>query len=223
MIAVHIVGWLPLIYVAYAYATNRLTINPIQEVEQYLGRWAIYFLAATLTVTPLYTLTGWGEILPRRRALGLYTFLYASLHLLTFIGLDYGFYLSQVFDLILGKVYLLLGTLAFLLLVPLAATSFDYLKRTMGKTWKRLHWLIYPAAVIAILHYAFAQKGNLFTLQGNVLRPFLWGMYILILLVLRLPPIRRWVSATRRKLSAHYSSARRRRDTQAADEMTKLS
>ena len=202
-ITVHIVGWLPLVYIIYAYATNHLTINPIQDIEQRLGRLGIYFLAATLTVTPLYTLTGWRDILPRRRALGLYAFMYASLHLLVFIGLDYGFYLSRVLNLILGKVYLLVGTLALLLLIPLAFTSFDYFIRTMGKNWKRLHWLIYPAAIVAVLHYALAQKGNLFTLRGNILKPFLWGLYILLLFVLRLPPVRRWISGTRRKLSTN--------------------
>ena len=202
-IAIHIVGWLPLVYIIYAYATNNLTINPIQDIEQRLGRLGIYFLAATLTVTPLYTLTGWRDILPRRRALGLYAFMYISLHFLIFIGLDYGFFLPQIIELILGKVYLLVGTLALLLLIPLAITSFDYFIRTMGKNWKRLHWLIYPAAIVAVLHYALAQKGNLFTLRGNILKPFLWGLYILLLFVLRLPPVRRWVSGTRRKLSTN--------------------
>jgi sulfoxide reductase heme-binding subunit YedZ len=103
--------------------------------------------------------------------------------------------------LVTGKVYLLVGTLAVLLLVPLAVTSFDYFIRRMGKNWKRLHWLVYPAVIISILHYALAQKGDLFNLRGNILRPFLWGLLTIFLLGLRLPPVRRWVSGTRRKLS----------------------
>jgi len=206
-IAVHIAGCVPLVWIIYAYATNNLTINPIQTAEQYLGVWSIYYLAATLTVTPIYTFTGWGDVLQRRRALGLYSFLYASLHVLVFIGLDYGFYLGQVWDLIVGKLYLLVGTVAMLLYIPLAVTSFDYFIRTMGKNWKRLHWLIYPAALVADLHYAFAQKGNLFTLRGNELKPFLWGLYIIFLLVVRLPPVRRWISATRRRMSSNLRHA----------------
>ena len=203
-IAIHIIGWLPLALIIFDYATNNLTINPIQEIEQRLGRWGIYFLAATLTVTPLYTISGWRDILKRRRALGLYAFMYISLHFLVFVGIDYGFLLSQVIDLILGKLYLLVGTIALLLLIPLAVTSFDYFIRSMGKNWKRLHWLIYPAALISVLHYALAQKGNLFTLSGNVLKPFLWGMYIILLFILRLPAVRRWISGTRRKLSTNF-------------------
>ncbi len=200
-ILVHLLGWLPLVYIIYAYATNNLTINPIQEIEQRLGRIAIYWLVATLAVTPLYTLTAWRDLPNRRRAIGLYAFLYTCLHLLVFLGLDYGFDLVQIWKLATGKVYLLVGVLAVLLLIPLAVTSFDFFIRRMGKNWKRLHWLVYPAVIIAILHYALAQKGDLFTLRGNILKPFLWGLLTIFLLALRLPPLRRWVSGTRRKLS----------------------
>jgi sulfoxide reductase heme-binding subunit YedZ len=199
-VVVHILGWLPLVILLYDLFTNHLTINPIQEIEQRLGRTAVYFLAATLAVTPTYTVTGWRGILKRRRALGLYSFLYASLHIVIFIGLDYGFQLSQVYDLVIHKLYLLVGTLAMLMLIPLAATSFDYFMRSMGKRWKQLHWLIYPAALVVDLHYALAQKGDLFTLRGNILKPLLWGIFIVTLLILRLPPVRRWFSTNRRKL-----------------------
>jgi sulfoxide reductase heme-binding subunit YedZ len=97
---------------------------------------------------------------------------------------------------------LLVGVLAVLLLIPLAVTSFDYFKRKMGRNWKRLHWLMYPAAIVSMLHYALAQKGNLLTLQGNILKPFLWGVLTVILLSLRLPSVRRWLSGLRRRLVA---------------------
>jgi DMSO/TMAO reductase YedYZ heme-binding membrane subunit len=96
------------------------------------------------------------------------------------------------------------------MLIPLAITSFDYFIRRMGKNWKRLHWLVYPAAVAAILHYALAQKGNLFTLRGHILRPFLWGLLTILLLVLRIPPVRRWISTMRRRIMVwlrHSSTA----------------
>jgi sulfoxide reductase heme-binding subunit YedZ len=209
-ITVPIIGWLPLAYIIYAYATNSLTVNPIQEIEQRLGRIALYFLIATLAVTPTYTVTGWRDILPRRRALGMYAFLYASLHFLTFVGLDYGFDLSQILALISQKAYLLAGSLAFILLIPLAVTSFDYFIRRMGRNWKRLHWLVYPTGLIVIIHYAWSKKGNLFALRGDILKPLLWGLFIILLFLLRLPPARRWVSGTRQRLSA-----RLRRSAQA--------
>jgi sulfoxide reductase heme-binding subunit YedZ len=204
-ILVHLLGILPLVFLAYAFLANNLTINPVQELEQILGRIAVYWLVATLAITPLYTLTGWRDLYERRRALGLYAFLYTCLHLLVFFGLDYAFDLSQAWDLVTGKLYLLVGTLAVLLLIPLAITSFDFFIRKMGKNWKRLHWLVYPAGIISILHYALAQKGDLFTLRGNILRPFLWLLLTVFLLILRLPPVRRWVSGMRQKYFARLS------------------
>ena len=203
-ILVHLLGWLPPVYLIYAFYANKLTINPVQDLEQILGRIAIYWMVATLAVTPLYTLTGFRDLPGRRRAVGLYAFLYTCLHMLVFFGLDYAFNLAQIWALVMGKVYLQVGVLAVLLLIPLAVTSFDYFIRKMGKNWKRLHWLVYPAVIVSILHYGLAQKGDLFTLRGNILRPFLWGLLTLILLAFRLPPVRRWVSRTRRKVSVRF-------------------
>jgi methionine sulfoxide reductase heme-binding subunit len=199
-ISVHLLGWLPVVFLIYAFFTKKLTINPIQDLEQILGRIAIYWMVATLAVTPLYTLTGLRDLPGRRRAVGMYAFLYTCLHLLVFFGLDYAFNLAQIWNLVSGKVYLLVGALAVILLIPLAVTSFDYFIQKMGKNWKRLHWLVYPAVIVSILHYALAQKGNLITLRGNILRPFLWGLLTIFLLVLRLPPVRKWVSRTRMRL-----------------------
>jgi methionine sulfoxide reductase heme-binding subunit len=203
-IAVHIIGWLPLVVLIYNFATDHLTVNPIQAAEQRLGRTAVYFLIASLSVTPVYILTGWRDILPRRRALGMYTFFYASLHFLTFAGLDYGFNFGQIFDLITTKPFIIIGTLAFLLLVPLAVTSFDYFVRRMKKSWKRLHWLVYPAALIVILHFAWARKGDLFRLQGNIVQPLLLGLLLIGLFILRIPPVRRSVSALRQKIRGRF-------------------
>ncbi len=197
---VHALGWLPLAWIYYAYFAGRLSINPIQDIEQRLGRIAVYFLIATLACTPFSTLFGWREFLQRRRALGLYAFLYMSLHVLVFADLDYGFNFSQVFTLITQKLYLIVGTIALLMLIPLAITSFDYFIRRMGKNWKRLHWLIYPSAIVSLLHYALAQKGNLFALRGNILKPFLLGVLLVLLLVLRIPSVRSWISGVRQKV-----------------------
>jgi sulfoxide reductase heme-binding subunit YedZ len=124
--------------------------------------------------------------------------------MLVFFGLDYAFNIAQIWSLVTGKVYLLVGVLAVLLLIPLAVTSFDYFIRKMGKDWKRLHWLVYPAVVVSILHYGLAQKGDLFALRGNILGPFLWGLLTILLLTMRVPLVRRWVSGTRRKLVVRF-------------------
>ena len=198
-IVVHILGWLPLAWIPYEYFAGRLSVNPIQDVEQQLGHIALYFLMASLACTPLYTLSGWREPLKRRRALGLYCFMYASLHVLTFIGLDYGFNLQLIGGIVLKKPYAIVGLATFILLLPLALTSFRWWMKKLGRKWTNLHRLVYLAGVLDILHYAWAKKGNLFTLSGDILQPLLWGLLLLLLLALRLTPVRRWASGLRQK------------------------
>ena len=198
-IIIHCLGWLPLVWICIEYFAGRLSVNPIQDIEQRLGHIAVYFLIASLACTPLHTLLGWREPLKRRRALGLYCFLYASLHVLTFIGLDYGFNLKLILGIVLKKPYAIVGLATFLLLLPLAVTSFRWWQKKIGRKWTSLHRLVYLAGVLDILHYAWARKGNLFTLSGDILQPLLWGLLLLLLLTLRIPPVRRWASNLRRK------------------------
>ena len=200
-VLIHSLGWLPLAWLVYAFFAGRLSVNPIQDVEQQLGHIAVYFLIASLACTPLYTLTGWREPLKRRRALGLYCFMYASLHVLTFTGLDYGFNLQLIAGIVLKKPYAIVGLATFLLLLPLALTSFRWWQKKMGRRWTNLHRLVYLAGVLDILHYAWAKKGDIFHLSGDIIRPLLWGLLLLLLLALRIPPVRRWVSAARQKVS----------------------
>jgi sulfoxide reductase heme-binding subunit YedZ len=199
-VAVHLISWLPLVWILINFAFNRLTVNPIQDIEQRLGRLSLYFFVASLAITPSFTLTGWRGILAHRRAIGLYAFFYVCLHVLAFIGLDYGFNFKLIFPLLVTKPYLILGILSFSLLLPLAVTSSDFFIRHMKKNWKRLHWLVYPTGFIVIIHYAWSLKGDLFRLRGNIIQPLVWGLVILTLLILRLPLFRRWISSLRRKL-----------------------
>ena len=211
-IIIHIIGWLPLVMLILDFAAHKLTANPIQAIEQRLGRTALYFLIASLSVTPTYIVTGWREILPRRRALGMYAFLYASLHFLTFAGLDYGFNFQQIFDLITTKPFIIAGTLAFILLIPLAVTSFNFFIRCMKRNWKRLHWLVYPTGLIVIIHFVWARKGDLLHLQGNILQPLVFGLLLFILLILRIPLIRRSVSGWRQKIRGRMLARKRARE-----------
>jgi sulfoxide reductase heme-binding subunit YedZ len=198
-IVIHILGWLPLVWIPFAYFAGRLSVNPIQDIEQQLGRIAVYFLIASLGCSPLNTLFGWREPLKRRRALGLYCFMYASLHVLTFTGLDYGFNLQLIIGIVLKKPYAILGLATFILLLPLAVTSFRFWMKKLGRWWTNLHRLVYLAGVLDILHYAWARKGSLITLSGDILQPLLLSLLLLLLLVLRLPPVRRWASELRQK------------------------
>jgi sulfoxide reductase heme-binding subunit YedZ len=200
-IMIHILGWLPLMWIIFLYFAGKLSVNPIQDIEQRLGHLAVYFLIASLACTPLYTLSGWREPLKRRRSLGLYCFMYASLHVLTFTGLDYGFNLQLIGGIVLKKPYAYVGLATYALLIPMAITSFRWWMKKLGRWWTNLHRLVYLAGVLDILHYAWAKKGNIFQLSGDILRPLFWGLLLLLLLAVRLPPVRRLVSSLRHKSS----------------------
>jgi sulfoxide reductase heme-binding subunit YedZ len=199
-IAIHIFGWLPLIFTTYQVLTSNLTANPIQAVEQRFGRLAVYFLLASLACTPVVTLTGWREPIKRRRALGLYAFMYASLHFIVFAGVDYAFDLQQIVRLISEKTFILLGITAGLILLALAVTSFPVWMRLMGKGWQNLHRTVYLGGIIVVIHYAMARKANIATLSGDILQPLLIGMLLMTLLLLRVPVIRKAASKIKYKI-----------------------
>src|SRR5574340_1169424 len=162
--AVHLGAWWPLAHLLFDLATDNLTANPIQAMEQRTGRAAITLLILTLAVTPMSSLLGWKEPIKHRRALGLYAFMYASIHVIIFMDLDYGLAWSLLVQTVFQKPYILAGAAAFLGLMLLAMTSFDIWKQRMGKRWKKLHRLVYYIAALALLHYAWGKKGTFFAL-----------------------------------------------------------
>ena len=199
-IAIHIYAWSALVVLIFDFFTHNLTANPIQAMEQRTGRHAITLLVLSLACTPLNNLFGWRELLKRRRALGLYAFMYASIHLLIFADLDYGFAWSLLLQTIAEKPYIIYGLCTFLLFVPLAATSFDIWKKRLGKNWKRLHQLVYFIAPLAAYHFILSKKGDLFRLQGDLIRPLIYALIILILLTFRIPPVRRALASFRDRI-----------------------
>ncbi len=190
-IAIHLYAWSALARLIFGLLVGRHSPNFIQELEQRTGRHAITLLVLSLACTPLSNLFGWRELLKRRRTLGLYAFMYATIHVIIFVNLDYGLAWSFIVQTVLEKPYILFGMTTFLLLLPLAITSFDIWKVRLGKNWKRLHQLIYFAAPIAVLHFAMSKKGDIFHLQGDIVRPLIYGLVLLLLLVMRIPPIRK--------------------------------
>ena len=190
-VAIHIYAWSAIMGLIIEAATSTLSVNPIQELEQRTGRHAITLLVLSLACTPINTIFKWPEPLKRRRALGLYAFLYAVIHVIIFVDLDYGLAWSLITETILQKPYIIVGVLSFLLLIPLAFTSFDIWKKRLGKNWKRMHQLVYLIAPLVTLHYAWSKKGDIFTLQGDVIRPFVYGLVIAIFFILRIPAIRK--------------------------------
>jgi methionine sulfoxide reductase heme-binding subunit len=196
-IAVHVAGWLPLLWTLVEFLTNSLSANPIQQVLHRFGRFAVYFLVASLSCTPIKNLTGWSEPVKRRRALGLYSFMYAALHFTIFFAVDYAFNIREVVRLISVQPFIILGAASLLILLALAVTSNKYMMKTLGKNWKKLHRLVYLVGLLAVLHFVLARKGNLFSLSGNILVPLILGLLVILGLIVRIPRVREWLAGLR--------------------------
>ena len=141
--------------------SGALGADPVAEIEHRLGLWALRLLMLTLAITPLRQLTGQTVFLRFRRMLGLYTFAYATLHLTAYLVLDLRGYWTQIFEEIAKRPYITVGFLAWLLLVPLAATSTQAAIRRLGRHWARLHKAIYAIGVLAVLHFLWLVKSDL--------------------------------------------------------------
>ena len=189
-LAVHLVGWLPISWLAFDYFSHRLTVNPIQALELRTGTYTLILLILTLSATPVYVLFGYSPVLKVRRTLGLYAFLYVSLHFLIFTGLDYGFDLELLKGAIFEKKYAIVGLCAGFMLLLLAVTSFKFWKIKLGKNWKRLHKMVYIAGLLAIIHYIWVVKTDIRT-------PLVYGAVLAFLLVIRIPVVKNWVRKVR--------------------------
>ena len=154
-------GLLPLAWLVWRTLTDQLGANPAETLIRATGDWTLRGLCLTLAITPLRVLLGWPELLRFRRLLGLLTFGYASLHLLGYAGFDMGFVWADIAHDIPKRPFVLVGALAFALLLPLAATSWNGAIRRMGaKRWQALHRSVYAVAVLAILHFWWMRSGK---------------------------------------------------------------
>lgn len=169
----------PLLRLAWGAWSGGLGANPIEAITRGTGKWALVFLLITLAVTPLRRLTGRNGVIRFRRMLGLFAFLYASLHLLTYAWLDQFFDLPEIVKDIAKRPFITAGFLAFLILVPLAATSSAAMIRRLGRSWQRLHRLVYASAAAAVIHF-------LWLVKADTRRPLLYGTVLALLLGLRL-------------------------------------
>jgi sulfoxide reductase heme-binding subunit YedZ len=188
---VHIAALTPLAWLIFDAATGRLSVNPIQDIEQRTGKVALVLLVASLWCTPAHIITGWAPALRWRRPLGLYAFGYAALHFLTFVGLDYAFNLRFIWADVANKRFIFVGLAALLILVPLAITSTTGWQKRLGKTWRKLHRWVYLAGALVVVHYVWAVK-------SDIREPLLWGAAVAAGLLIRLPAARTWI--VRRRL-----------------------
>jgi len=212
-IAMHLYAWSALVFIIFDIITGNISANPIQELEQRTGRHAITLLVLSIACTPLNTLFKWSELLKRRRALGLYAFMYATIHVIIFINLDYGFAWSLIIQTIFEKPYIVVGLIGFLMLIPLAMTSFDVWKKRMGKKWKKLHQTIYLIVPLLLLHYAWGKKGDFFALQGEIIRPLIYTLIAVILLIMRIPPVRRFLASLPSRIMLWFKKRSPRSET----------
>lgn len=157
---------------------NALGANPIEKITHYTGEWALRFLLLTLAITPARKVFGWSGLVRFRRMLGLYAFFYAALHFLTYFVLDQFFDFSEIAADILKRPYITVGFAAFVLLIPLAATSTNKMMKRLGRRWKQLHQLVYVIAVLVILHFLWLVKADTF-------EPLMYAFFLLGLFVVR--------------------------------------
>jgi len=154
----HVGALTPLAALAWMFWQDQLGPIPVKAVIRLLGRYALAFLLLSLVPTVVRTVTGFGKIMRLRRPLGLYAFLYATLHVLAFAGLDFGFRVGLIVKTILQSRREIVGLVALGILALLALTSIRSLMRELGKTWKTVHRLVYAAGVLVVFHAIWNYK-----------------------------------------------------------------
>jgi len=170
---------IPFFIIIYKIYFNQLGPEPVKEITHHTGEWTLIFICLTLAMTPLKRLTNLNIWIQFRRMLGLFVFFYASIHLLTYVGIDYRFEWEPIFDDVIKKKYIYIGFSAWLLLIPLAITSSQKMMKLLKHNWKKIHKLIYVIAIFGALHYIWLSKTIFF-------KPLIFAIIILILLMLRL-------------------------------------
>jgi sulfoxide reductase heme-binding subunit YedZ len=194
-IVAHAGSLLPLAVLVYDFFLDNLTVNPIQEATIRTGKYALVLLVLSLACTPINTVLGFRPALKVKRALGLYGFLYVCVHLAIFTVWDYGLDLALIWQQVMEKPFVLAGLGAFVLLVPLAITSTQASQKRLGKDWKLLHRTIYLIMPIAILHFLLSVKSVLARPE-----PLQWGIVVALLLLVRVPAVRKFVVNVRGQL-----------------------
>ena len=159
-LTVFLASLLPLLRLVWLGFNDGLSANPLEFVTRSTGTWALTFLCLSLSMTPLRRMTGKPQWMKLRRMLGLYSFFYAALHFSLWFWIDHSFDLADMWSDVLKRPFIAAGFTAFVLLIPLAATSTKGMMRRLGVNWVRLHRLVYLIAVAAILHYWWHKAGK---------------------------------------------------------------
>ncbi|MBT8118419.1 MAG: sulfoxide reductase heme-binding subunit YedZ [Gammaproteobacteria bacterium] len=170
---------LPFILLLIAALTDGLGTNPVETLTHDTGQWALRLLLLTLAVTPLRRLTKLNWLIKLRRMLGLFTFFYALLHLITYIWLDQFFDWSEILLDIPKRPFITIGFISFVLLLPLALTSTKAMQRRLKKRWLTLHKLVYVIPLLVVIHFTWS-------LKADYSEPFLYASIFIILMLARI-------------------------------------
>ena len=176
--SVFILSTVPFIIIVYKIFLNKLGPEPIKQITHHTGEWTLLFIIFTLAMSPLKQITNMNIWISIRRMLGLFVFFYASLHMLTYVGLDYRFDINEISKDILTKRFIFVGFAAWLLLVPLALTSSKKMMKILKHYWKKIHRLIYLIALLGVTHFIWLVK-------KDITEPLIYLLIILFLLAFR--------------------------------------
>ena len=170
---------IPFIIIVYKILFNELGPEPVKEITHHTGEWTLIFIVLTLTMTPLKIITNLSIWISFRRMLGLFVFFYATLHMLTYVIIDYRLDFDSIFKDILTKKFIFAGFTAWLLLLLLALTSSKKAVIFLKDKWKKLHKLIYIIAILGVVHFIWLVKKDL-------TEPLIYAVIILFLLLFRI-------------------------------------
>jgi sulfoxide reductase heme-binding subunit YedZ len=176
---IFILSLIPFLVIVSKIYFNQLGPEPVKEITHHTGEWTLIFICLTLAMSPLKRFTNLVIWIKFRRMLGLFVFFYATIHLITYVVIDYRLDWQQIFNDVLKKKFIFIGFSAWLLLIPLAITSSQKMIKLLKNNWKRLHRLIYIIAIFGSHHYIWLSKTIFF-------KPIVYFVIILVLLALRI-------------------------------------
>lgn len=168
----------PLLRLVWLGVHDDLSANPVEFVEHSTGFWSLFLLLSSLGLTPIRLITRCAWPIQLRRMLGLFMFFYACLHLSTYLWLDYSFNWADIISDIVKHPYVLIGSSAFILAIPLALTSSHAMMRHLGRHWLQLHRLVYLIAILGVIHFWWLVK-------KDIREPILFASVLFILLAIR--------------------------------------
>ena len=177
----HLLAFTPIALLLYRALQNQLGADPIAALTHQTGDWALRFLLLSLAMTPLRLILKKSWPIRFRRMIGLYAFFYASMHFSVYLFLDLGSYWSQIGADIIKRPFITVGFTAWLLLVPLAITSNQWMMRKLKKNWLKLHKLVYAIGILGVVHYYWLVK-------SDVREPLLYAGILAVLFAIRLKP-----------------------------------